>query len=737
MTELLTAAQMRAIEQAAIDSGEVTGLELMERAGRGVVEAIFEEWPELRATSHRAVVLCGPGNNGGDGFVVARLLKEWGWEVEVFLYGDPDKLPPDARVNYERWGALGEVWDFLGDHQPNAMQMSSDEDGVLVDALFGTGLSRALDDSVALRLGVFQSQVPVCFLRSVAVDMISGVCSDSGRALIGERGFGVNSGVALTVTFHQPRLGHLQSEYPKLSRKMVVRDIGLAGRPPQLDLTGAAKMFDSMAEAMKRGDDPRSVIDWDAEINFSRDYYDAQTAVVSLNDGYDAMVDKAEELADHKYLYGHALILSGGPGKGGAARLAARGALRIGAGLVTLGCPAEALAENAARLDAIMLRAVSGGGVVDGLKVALEDERINALCVGPGLGLDAAGEVVTVALNSGRSCVLDADALTWLAEDKPNRFKLLHDKVVMTPHAGEFARLFPDIAEKLNAPATKGPAYSKVDATREAAKRAGCVVLFKGPDTVIADPSGRCSINSAHYDRSRTVAGDGRLWRRAGGVHHRAAGARVRSDGCRRNRRLAACRMRAHVWAGADRRRSARAIALGFQAPGALSCGNALHDAERGRGAHDLKPLGVKDLLGQEFKLVDQQLSGVFGPLDEVVVDQSRQRDGALVRAIKHLAAPVGQMHRLIGRKIHVARRAARPKGAAQNQNWTIFQWLGSDPPKRPRAGSSDDHVAFAKVFDRKIAIPRHHLRAFAQAGLVRKLTSHGGAPRVPPFSHC
>ncbi|MCP5075059.1 MAG: bifunctional ADP-dependent NAD(P)H-hydrate dehydratase/NAD(P)H-hydrate epimerase, partial [Rhodobacteraceae bacterium] len=103
MTELLTAAQMRAIETAAIESGEVTGLELMERAGRGVVEAVFEEWPELAKTSHRAVVLCGPGNNGGDGFVVARLLHDWGWEVEVFLYGDAAKLPPDARVNYVRW----------------------------------------------------------------------------------------------------------------------------------------------------------------------------------------------------------------------------------------------------------------------------------------------------------------------------------------------------------------------------------------------------------------------------------------------------------------------------------------------------------------------------------------------------------------------------------------------------------------------------------------------------------
>src|SRR6056297_2575710 len=109
MTELLTAAQMRAIEQAAIESGQVTGLELMERAGHGVVEAVFEEWPKLARAPHRAVVLCGPGNNGGDGFVVARLLKEWGWEVEVFLYGDPAKLPSDAKANYERGQRLGGV----------------------------------------------------------------------------------------------------------------------------------------------------------------------------------------------------------------------------------------------------------------------------------------------------------------------------------------------------------------------------------------------------------------------------------------------------------------------------------------------------------------------------------------------------------------------------------------------------------------------------------------------------
>ncbi|GHC46485.1 ADP-dependent (S)-NAD(P)H-hydrate dehydratase [Gemmobacter tilapiae] len=205
----------------------------------------------------------------------------------------------------------------------------------------------------------------------------------------------------------------------------------------------------------------------------------------------------------HKYNHGHALILSGPPHHGGAARLAARGALRVGAGVVSVGASGEAMAEHAARLDAIMLRAVGDGADLAG---ALQDKRINALCLGPGLGLDARGKaLVGAALDQSRgeprSTVLDADALTLVAAD-PALFAALHKDCVLTPHAGEFARLFPDIAEKLNAPATIGPAYSKVDATREAAKRAGCVVLFKGPDTVIANPEGRCAISAAVYERA-------------------------------------------------------------------------------------------------------------------------------------------------------------------------------------------------------------------------------------------
>lgn len=213
----------------------------------------------------------------------------------------------------------------------------------------------------------------------------------------------------------------------------------------------------------------------------------------------------------HKFSHGHALILSGPPGHGGAARMTARGALRIGAGLVTLACPPEALAENAARLDAIMLKTVSGGAE---LAKILADARINALCLGPGLGLDGrAAELVRVALTTqrqdqapdptsrGLSLTLDADALTLISRD-PTLFALLHKDCVLTPHGGEFARLFPDIAAKLNAPATKGPAYSKVDAACAAAARAGCVVLFKGSDTVIASPDGTCALNAAAYDRA-------------------------------------------------------------------------------------------------------------------------------------------------------------------------------------------------------------------------------------------
>ncbi len=491
MSELLTSAQMRAIETAAIESGEVTGLELMERAGRGVVEAVFEEWPKLAQSSHRAVVLCGPGNNGGDGFVVARLLKEWGWEVEVFLYGNPEKLPPDAKVNYERWRALGAVSGL------DAFDPWDSSYSLGVDALFGTGLARAIDQKTA---GYARNLRVVPHV--VSVDIPSGYCSDSGRVLDPagpSEPAGTNALEAdLTVTFQYQKSGHFLGSCAIDSGTVRVVDIGLDHKR-SMQLLGTP--YDSKT---------RTKADYSAIVSLVGD--DA------LRPGYSdpaSFLDKGYAGHErHKYSHGHALILSGGAGKGGAGRLAARGALRIGAGLVTLGCPPGAPQENAAQLTAVMLKSL---GSDEDLALLLQgDARINALCLGPGLGTGARErQMVAAALAAstsdkaargpgsgpGRGLVLDADALTLIAGDAA-LFGALHAGCVLTPHAGEFARLFPDLAEKLAAPATKGPAYSKVDATREAAKRAGCTVLFKGPDTVIASPDGTCAINSAHYDRA-------------------------------------------------------------------------------------------------------------------------------------------------------------------------------------------------------------------------------------------
>ena len=463
MTELLTAAQMRAVERAAIESGEVTGLELMERAGRGVVEAVFEEWPELAQAPHKAVVLCGPGNNGGDGFVVARLLREWGWEVEVFLYGDAEKLPPDAKVNYERWG---------GDVQPIPVTGASHdpwESDLIVDALFGTGLTRGIEEGLGSLLPEWDLRFEPDFPKIVAIDMPSGLCSDSGKELQGD-GFWAD----LTVSFHTDKVGHHLARGPFICGKLVVADIGLKRSKRELQATPFRWKRERLA-AMR----PAELV------------------------GGPYLLGKTDSFGrpTHKFSHGHALILTGGSGRTGAARLAARGALRIGAGLVTLGVPPSAQQEVACQIMALMLRRVADG---EGLAEVLEDRRVNALCLGPGLGVERAGELVPVALGAepSRAVVLDADALTAFADAPERLFGMLHERCVLTPHGGEFARLFPDIAEKLDSAPVKGPAYSKVDATREAAERAGCVVLFKGPDTVIAGPDGRCSVNSAQYERA-------------------------------------------------------------------------------------------------------------------------------------------------------------------------------------------------------------------------------------------
>ena len=531
MTELLTAAQMRAIEKAAIEAGEVTGLELMERAGQGVVEAIFEEWPEFLSDSaqkggaaprpaasprsisgqkKRAVVLCGPGNNGGDGFVVARLLGDLDWDVRVFLYGDADRLPPDARVNYERWCSVGVVEPLT----LKAFRAEPEFADIYIDALFGSGLSRPLTgeaDRVIRHMcggnGDSYDQ------RTVAVDAPSGLCLDSGRILFEaislEKLWGgaIPKGAEavpqpedpeppaharLTVTFDSPKIGHVLGGGPMQCGKLVVKDIGLenwrcfgprtAGKPHFVMTERGPVGLARMPTAMLYPHDPK--------IADRRNQFEHLSGERWL----------AKSAQSHKFSHGHALVLTGGAGKTGAGRLAARAALRIGAGLVTLGVPPSALMEVACQITALMTARVDGA---DGLATVLKDARINALCLGPGLGQDLARALVPVALrDAGRKVALDADALSAFADQPEDLFAVLHKNCVLTPHGGEFARLFPDLAEKLKTPAAKGPAYSKVDATRAAAARAGCTVLFKGADTVIASPNGVCSVHAAVRERS-------------------------------------------------------------------------------------------------------------------------------------------------------------------------------------------------------------------------------------------
>lgn len=512
MSELLTSAQMRTFEQAAITAGDVTGLELMERAGQGVVEAVFEEWPKLATTDHRAVVLCGPGNNGGDGFVIARLLKENGWYVDVFLYGDAGKLPADAKANYERWQTLGPVIPLTEQTLRKGHPVHGNAfPDIYIDALFGTGLTRAISGelfNVMRHLSGINGDT--YSERMVSVDAPSGLCLDSGRVLAQEPDpkfaeIALRKGqtpqgpkpifdrfAALTVTFDSAKAGHFLDKGPAVCGKVVIKDIGLENwrcfekihkdKPAFLIRNGQPTGALRPAKLKLVGPEPLAS-------DLRSRYFDLPLLLSKFTG------------PKHKYTYGHALILSGGPGKTGAARLAARGALRIGAGLVTLGVSPSAQMEVAGQVTSIMLSRVADS---DAFAEVIKDPRLNALCLGPALGFERARALVPVALRAAHApyVVLDADALSAYADDPETLFEMLHENCVLTPHGGEFARLFPDIAEKLARSPTKGPAYSKVDATRDAAARAGCVMLYKGPDTVIAAPDGQCRINSAHYGRA-------------------------------------------------------------------------------------------------------------------------------------------------------------------------------------------------------------------------------------------
>ena len=471
VTEILTSAQMRAAERTAIDSGAVTGRKLMQRAGQGVVDAIFQTWQSPDKAAQRAVILCGPGNNGGDGFVIARALRDLGWQVEVFLFGDSTRLPPDAQHMHDIWAAGQPVRPL----NPEALAEGV-RPALLVDALFGTGLTRAIPAICARAAEIVAGRPggPDAPSYHVAVDIPSGMDADSGRWLVPQPD--TDRDIApvhwdLTVTFHRLKTGHLLSQ--DLTGQVRLVDIGLeAGKSP------------SLTEALSRLNPEDTTALEPADSAAARDW---MSDVVRKPDG-------------HKFVHGHALVLAGGVGRGGAARLAARGALRIGAGLVTLACPPAALQENASRLDAIMLHSLRDGA---DLRTVLQDRRVTALCLGPGMGLSMRESALVEAAIEVRAVdpqpwtvVLDADALTRLAQ-MPQIAARLHPRCVLTPHDGEFARLFPDLAARLGETPLCGPAYSRRDAARDAARRAGCVVVLKGAVTVIAHPLGHVAVHAA------------------------------------------------------------------------------------------------------------------------------------------------------------------------------------------------------------------------------------------------
>lgn len=462
---VLTAQQMRALEAQEMAFGRQSGLALMERAGQAVTDAIWAQWPELTKGAHRALVLCGPGNNGGDGFVVARLLAEQGWKTDVYHFGDAEKLPPDAAENYARFIKSNAVhpWSVKGISEI----LPPD---ILVDAVFGIGLTRPLPRDVSEVL--YGQSLPAWVrdgsVRRIAIDGPSGLNLDTGHVPGAENGqdLAFFSRADLTVTFHAAKPGHYLSAGPALCGVLVIADIGLTDAPQ--DQTGRVRVVSSCASD---GNSPRWPLNLIAKSRYS----------------------------GHKYDHGHVVVFSGGPGHGGAARLAARAALRAGAGLVTALCPPDALAENTAALDAVMVRQLPAGSEL----TSVVDKRVTALCLGPGMGTTVeTRERVLAALGLGEArelvpaVVLDADALSVFEDSPEALFAHTHDRAILTPHGGEFGRLFPDLAADWRSGA------SKIDVVRTAAARAGCVVLLKGPDTVIASPDGAASLHAAAYDRA-------------------------------------------------------------------------------------------------------------------------------------------------------------------------------------------------------------------------------------------
>jgi NAD(P)H-hydrate epimerase len=425
---LLSPVAMAAVDRAAIAAGH-RGPWLMENAGRAVTRAITARLPP-----QPTLILCGPGNNGGDGFVVARRLAEAGWPVRVAALVGPDRLKGDAA-----WAASS----WKGPVEPVAVE-GLDGAELVVDALFGAGLDRPLtDQALAVVEHLLQGSRPV-----VAVDVPSGVHGGTGAIL------GAAPRACCTVTFCRLKPGHLLLPGRLHMGEVVLADIGVPD--------GIVRAQD---EHLRVNAPPL----WRAHL-------------------------RHRTPADHKYSFGHAVVVGGPAIATGAARLAARAALRTGAGLVSVAAEPEAALAYAAHLTAVMVKEAAGS---DGLTHLLSDRRLNAVLIGPGIGVgEATRAKVRAVLAEPRAVVLDADAITSFAQARGELLDALHQHCVLTPHEGEFRRLFPG----------KGDRLGRV---LRAAAEAGAVVLLKGNDTIVAAADGRaCIMPEAPPELATAGSGD-------------------------------------------------------------------------------------------------------------------------------------------------------------------------------------------------------------------------------------
>jgi hydroxyethylthiazole kinase-like uncharacterized protein yjeF len=423
MIELLTNAEMAQADRLAI-AGGIRGGELMENAGEAVADRVGLAY----AAGARVTVLAGPGNNGGDGFVAARVLSERGYAVRLLLNGQPDHLKGDAADAARRWTGPVEA------AKPEGLADAE----VVVDALFGAGLARPIEGVARAMIDALNASPA----RVYAVDLPSGINGDTGAVM----GAAVNA--AETVTFFRRKPGHLLLPGRLHCGKVHVADIGIP---------------DGILEEIRPQTFVNALPLW------------GQSFPVPRIDG-------------HKYTRGHAVVVSGGLASTGAARLAARGALRAGTGLATIASPTEALVVNAAAALAVMVRAVDGAKQ---LADFLSDTRRNAIVLGPGGGVGRPmQDLVLAALASKAAVVLDADALTSFA-DEPNiliaAISQRQEATILTPHEGEFRRLFSTLGKVVQV-------ASKLEKARLAAAATGAVVILKGADTTVAAPTGRAAI---------------------------------------------------------------------------------------------------------------------------------------------------------------------------------------------------------------------------------------------------